>query len=673
MALVRVKIENYKSIKKCDITINDLSLLIGANGSGKSNVLSAITYFYDNLIYEKYDDKVYDLNNKFSNQVTITFYYDFTDFVKISKSNNPEFDFLNDDNEKSKYTDYYNAIRTLAEKDSNNIVSVKMSQIKGKPIKWNLPFESRLIIWSLFPVFYVDTRKLDITEWSVVWDTLGELGKVSNMERENLESSIRHIINDNLETKKKISSLQKIFDSAELTTVKYKSKDFAKNFAKIYLSGEKLYQRGKSLEYFSAGTNSVKYIELLLRTINEIAKIKMKHPIVLFDEPEISLHPSYIDELSEAILNDENRCRLIISTHSSRLAKNMLTGSRDISIFNIVLNGHYSFVKKMRNYSNYSPKSKYRVTDEHINAYFAKAILFVEGETELELFSNPFLKTLFPQLKNIDVYKAMAEAPVLDIMHPNKINTDIPYICLVDMDKIYLYDISKKKLSLRKEYFKGRKKEQLFFKNKHEKGIYLFHVYKRIEAMATKLKIHYYKPFYGCEDGNYKEFCNVLHEYFLNYNIFLASTTIEGMLINKRTMDLAVNFLKKNNKKVDCEEFEAIFNSYRKNDKMNLLRLLFNGKSDLLKSFKDITGNLTEEEKKCFEKMIIGEKTSGWVTDYLDSFCEELIPEKYSKDLKGFKRFINENDSNRLLVLNKFGFNFPELDYLIKKLCSMVG
>lgn len=38
--LTRVKIEGYKSIKKCDIELKNLNILIGANGAGKSNFIS---------------------------------------------------------------------------------------------------------------------------------------------------------------------------------------------------------------------------------------------------------------------------------------------------------------------------------------------------------------------------------------------------------------------------------------------------------------------------------------------------------------------------------------------------------------------------------------------------------------------------------------------------------
>lgn len=38
----RVRIRNYKSVGKCDVELHPLTLLVGRNGSGKSNFLDAL-------------------------------------------------------------------------------------------------------------------------------------------------------------------------------------------------------------------------------------------------------------------------------------------------------------------------------------------------------------------------------------------------------------------------------------------------------------------------------------------------------------------------------------------------------------------------------------------------------------------------------------------------------
>ena len=47
--LSRMTIEDYKSIKKCDISFGKINVLIGSNGAGKSNFISAFSFLQDIL------------------------------------------------------------------------------------------------------------------------------------------------------------------------------------------------------------------------------------------------------------------------------------------------------------------------------------------------------------------------------------------------------------------------------------------------------------------------------------------------------------------------------------------------------------------------------------------------------------------------------------------------
>jgi len=47
--VTRVRLRNYKSIAKCDVELGELTLLVGRNGSGKSNFLDAIRFVVDGL------------------------------------------------------------------------------------------------------------------------------------------------------------------------------------------------------------------------------------------------------------------------------------------------------------------------------------------------------------------------------------------------------------------------------------------------------------------------------------------------------------------------------------------------------------------------------------------------------------------------------------------------
>lgn len=265
---------------------------------------------------------------------------------------------------------------------------------------------------------------------------------------------------------------------------------------------------------------------LLLKSIDEISRTKLKEPIVLFDEPEISLHTRFLDELVDSMLEVNSKLCIVISTHSSRLIKNIMTKSNFATIYNVRLIDKHSQIQRMKKFPQYSPSSRYRVTDEHINSYFSRAILFVEGETELELFSNPYLQLLFPKLKSVDVYQAMSQNPIFSIMNPKLTRARTPFICLIDMDKAIDYDKGKKKFLLKNEYFAPNLKERFRYRNKHQTDPYLYHQRRRVDTMSQSLHVHYYMPFISCDDPNYYAFIDAVHQYLLFYNVFTFRTTI---------------------------------------------------------------------------------------------------------------------------------------------------
>lgn len=572
LPVTHIRIENYKSIKRCDIDLNNTTALIGANGTGKTNILEAIHYFYSNLTENNISESIFDANNRFSNEVKITLTFDLSNFVIISKTKTNDLDDLFEDAvEKSRHSEYFKSIISLVSSKKEKTISIQMSQVKGRGIQWSESFQKRTIIKSLFPFFYIDVRNLDLNEWSKVWKILGELSKVSNAERKTLEGQVRELVENDVETANKVKAIRKVFDLSEVSIVPKTSKDFATALSKLYFSGEQIQQKGRGLHYFSTGTNSVKYIELLLRAINEIARNKMKEPVVLVDEPEISLHPNFIDELADVIMILDSKLKPIISTHSSRLIKRMLS-FENLTLYNVRLENDHTVISLMKRFQQYSPSSKYRVLDDHINSYFSKGILFVDGETELELFSNPYLRILFPFLKTIDVFQAMSQEPILNIMNPRKTKSNVPYICLIDADKTFRYNTANRCFELKNEYFKNPK-ERFYFRNKKSKSDYLYHLHLRIIGMAEKLKVHYYEPYFSCNDINLENFTKTIHKYLMSYGVFMFRTTIEGALVSEHNLPFSLEFLKKNTKPRDFEEFLTLLYSHMKTDQLNIMRL----------------------------------------------------------------------------------------------------
>ena len=109
--LTKVKLINWHTFSNEEFEIYKNALITGENGTGKTNLLDAISYFYYNLTGSNISTEIFDENNHYSNEVRISLTYDLSEFVKISKSNTEEIpDFGEEPAEKSRYSGYYKAI-----------------------------------------------------------------------------------------------------------------------------------------------------------------------------------------------------------------------------------------------------------------------------------------------------------------------------------------------------------------------------------------------------------------------------------------------------------------------------------------------------------------------------------------------------------------------------------
>ncbi len=660
MALKYLKIENFKSIKKCKLSLSELNILIGENGTGKTTILDALKYFYDNLTNNNEQNMIFDQNNSFSNCAKVTLVYDCSRFLKISKSNIKN---------NSSYEGYFKKIISLIYKVDGYLLKVELKQIKNKGIIWNLNYKDRLIIKSLFPLFVVNTREIDILHWDYIWSVISDLNKLSNHERSKIYNELNKVLSDEKkEISKKLKSSEKILQQCNINLGKFKTREFSKILTQLFYSGNIFKKGGKNLSYFSDGTNTINYIELFLDIVNEIAYRKIKDPIILLDEPEISLHPLFIDRLSDILVEKTDDLCIIIATHSPRLIKNIEKVSNDekMSLFNVKLVENYTSVNYMYQYTIYSPQSKYRVMDDYINSYFSKYILFVEGESELELFSNEYLRILFPKLKSLDVFKGMSENVVLNIMHPKKNKSLIPFLCLVDLDKIIKYDSQKNNFILKK-FFWDDSKENFAYYNKKNNAQDVRFLHKRLTRMSKKLKVHYELPFYSCKDYNYYEYLGVIKSYLNNYHVFTFETTIEGTLININNYQYFIDFIKQKNNQSNLEFYDYI-NTLNNKDKVNIMRMLYGGKSDLLKNYKEIRLNLDPNIEKILEKNCNCKKTNGWISEFIAYYFNRISS---TDNIHKFKQIIYKYENKREII-KKFSKDFNELNRLLLKLYDIM-
>lgn len=629
-------------------------------GCGKTNIISALKYFYDNLIGKKDDNiNIFDRNNKFSNQVKIGITYSFKEFKniyynQISKG-------------KKEYSSYYHKIIDICEgKDELYVELIKM---KDQPIKWNIQsIENRQILYNIFPFYFINVRDINLIKWDDLWLKIGDLVKVEEEIASDIRENIFNIIDNDLENKYKLYSkfnlLKRALENSSVGVKNYKPKEFGASLAKTYFGGEKFVFSEEDLSYFSDGTNSFNYINILIEITNAIKIRKIKFPMIVIDEPELGLHHKFIDMLTDKILYNCKKIQFILCTHSTRLVKNVFKDTKvNSNVINLKYKDKYTLCTKMNNFEE--TRQLTFVNDEYVNSYFSRMLLLVEGVTELELFNNPYLKELYPVLKNIDIIYASADDVVEGIILPNKRNYKTEFIILKDFDKVIKITKEGKKVinefKKQKTAFKYNKEEKFYYGYKR---IQTLETRKRIERIISKCKFHYTLPFYSSLDANYCELIRLTKKYFLNYNTFILKTTIEGALINYDNYNLFWEFFKQKKKKQNknIEDLEEFYHTLKKNEKINLLRLLVNGKTDYILNLEELD-KIPKEKKQLILKNRMA-KTS-WITEWLEFyFYDRLKPSNMPEEEFDIKKEI-ALEENLQQTRNRFFYHFKELTVLL--------
>lgn len=665
MSISRVQIEHYRSIKKCSLTLNDINILIGENGSGKTNVISAIKYFYDNLLSSYNDESIYNCNNKYSNCVKISITYDLHELQIRCKQQIS----LN----KSSYLPYFEKILEMG---NNGLVTLTMVKIKDRKIIWQgANANERALIYGLIPFYFIDSRSLNLTDWSNLWKLIGDLVKTDNKTSQSIRGNVTDIIeHEDYRLRFYYEKLANAFENANVKLEKFTPQKSASILAQLYFEGSEFDFKENKLFHFSNGTNSFNYTKLLIEILLLISQKKMKSPFIIIDEPEVSLHHQLIDELSARIFNTSNNLQYLISTHSPRLVKYIMANDSGKSkVFHVRIIDQISTIYNMKLFDdNKESKPKIRITDDHANAYFSKLLFSIEGETELELFENKYLKELFPVLKQTDIInKAMSDEIVKKIISPKIRNYSTPMIGLVDMDKVIRRDkgahVPLNSFRLIEDFFKNYNisNERYYYTEKRKKT---YQVRKRIFAIVQKCRFHYALPLFSTEDYNFDCLLTLIKQYFHEYGLVVNRTTAEGMLINKENQYLFWEFAKSYIFSASQKaQVESYYNSLSNdNDKLNYLRLLFKGKSDFILNLDEISELNPDPAKANGIYDIIRanrkDKTSGWVSKWIEYFLCLILNVDYNDKAK-FKKVKKaiEDSSDIDSIKKEFANYFSEI------------
>lgn len=623
MSIKSIKIRNFKSIESIDLNFDDKTLIscfLGKNGVGKTNVFAAMNYFYLNL-ENVHVGNVVDSVNTYNSSCEISVMYDFSNIIpKLNTQHNEEL------HEELKLLAKDCVILRKSRKLVMNKIKLTLKQDKNGKITWNQDLKVRKIIAKLFPLYIINTRKLDLITWEKIWDTINDLAsdypKVSDEKVvEILDTAFESIYNKYEKSKKFV---EKLFKDNQIALDKYHNIQRFKYMFMTIFGGEDFLNDGKNLDFYSDGINSFLYIKLLFSIICHISSLSCKSPLILLDEPEIGLHEAKIEELVDVISNTINKnVFVLINTHSPKIILELIANDNKINIYRLFLKKSHTQLRCLD--VNWLRSLRHVITTKETSCYFSDYLLFVEGESEYQLFKNKNLRKLFPFINKIHIYPYGSNNAIIKYVCPLYVNIGIPYVTILDIDKIIKFKKNKDK------YFAYTSSEELnplksikinkqdklrYFSPKKETKKSLQLEFKRLVGKDYSFKNGYNYV----DDSNYEKLIYIAKKLCEYNNVSVNSTTIEGLLINPNNVDLFIEFCLEHysNKKDIVLTIKGIPDT---KEKTALLRLFFEGNLDF--STKKLISTSTFKSKQT----IIETKADGWVDKWINWFIDKMCSE----------------------------------------------
>lgn len=657
MSIIDINIKNFKCLKDINIYIGDkyeLSCFLGKNGTGKSNILNAIKYFYDNMFSYYGHSRAIDNRNIYIQNMEISITYDFSNLLSNKTLSIHLQDSINN------LEPYFNDEKQML---------VKMTQYKDGRLKW-YPEDKKVLtsISNIFPMYHIDTRDIDLVNWEVLWNIISDISKrSSNISDEEYHEMLDQTFVKAFEGKyeKSLDIIKEVLEAENIKLDQHNYIDRYKNILTVRFGGSEFLSEGNKLDYYSDGLNSFRFLTILLKIIPKLTRTAWKEPIILIDEPEIGLHSSYIYEIVETIKeNIDKSVNLFITTHSSDLICELMKNEINTNIYRTYIVDHYTLIEKMD--GNIDENERHRLTINEARCYFANAIVAVEGVSDIQVFSNSKIRELFPKLRKIEFYSMNSNNVGFNFISPIKRNISIPSLLIVDMDKIIAPIGNKHKQPMRYRINRDsrmnplsnketKRKEKLLYDSLDNKKI---NRHDRREFIKKTLKSYRFQikdPGFYMEDPIYSKLIANIQVYCLEYQTFPFRTTIEGALINLSNYKEVLNWLKKE-KNINIDKLDEVLEIHEEDDryKTTILRLISSGKYDSLHKPDKLDVNIKGEIM--YLENNFGKKTSGWIDSWINFYFDRNIDN------------IEDVEEKRKM----FEKHFPELTFVLYRIEKLI-
>ena len=323
--ITSVNLKGYKSIRDVSVTLNKgLNILIGANGSGKTNFLEFLDFAYEND-YEN----LFDVTNKFETQIIKN-----TPFVKMKGERvfqknikyrveinygegNKHGYLLNDDKKIVKYEEAENDIpdyeTMLLLRFENPISLILKEKISLKVSVFSIVDKKTREHLEATAPKYILTEIKSFNKNNVF---LGRLFNYFNDSYDSLKTIIENQPFDFKELQRNLalfSPIQNIKLDWEITRTTIKEDEIGQ-YALIEGIDFQFYVNNEWINWtqLSDGTKRLFYLigSVTYATENEI---------ILIEEPELGVHPHQLALLMNFLKSESEDKQIIISTHSPQV------------------------------------------------------------------------------------------------------------------------------------------------------------------------------------------------------------------------------------------------------------------------------------------------------------------------------------------------------------------
>lgn len=398
MKLKALNLLNYKSIESCNLEFNNKSIILGANASGKSNLISVLKFInyiltygvddavslmggIDNLLNINSDNEILQIGfsilldndewyrkfDKSYNSAPTQMDYTF----KLMKKKNNQYKVIFDDI-RIVFSLYENNKKKNKEKikeDNSPVGEFSMefirdgrkfeSYITNNKTQFTDAYLMKEEIYKLFSYIMKDSkRELMLNNVRFILPPIyfknNELFKIYDFDPKLLKTPSQITSKRNLEEDgsnigvvletllKDKSSKMKLFNLLKSCLPNIQSVEIKKNIDKsvAYQIKETYFNKPLYSQFLSDGTVSMLALIIALY-FND------KDNIIILEEPERNLHPKVIKQLVEMLNEVSNDKQIIITTHNAEIVRN--SNLQDIICIKREKNGSTSISKPSNN------------------------------------------------------------------------------------------------------------------------------------------------------------------------------------------------------------------------------------------------------------------------------------------------------------------------------------